>query len=58
MPKSVKKYQPPLHIPLPFEQAVKGLMAVDPKKLPSKKAKAKAAKKGKANRGDRAKGRP
>jgi len=45
--------QQPLHVPLPFDAFVTGILKVDPKKLPSKKAKAnpakkKAAKKGKA----------
>lgn len=53
---SEPKKNPPLHIPLSFGDAVKGLMAVDPKKLPSKKAKAKAAKNGKKSRDNQAKG--
>ncbi len=55
MPKAPTKKQPnqPFpHVPLPFATFVKGLLQVDPKKLPSKKA----AKKGKANRSNQAKG--
>jgi hypothetical protein len=47
MPKeTARKYKPPVHIPLPFVQAVRGLLQVDPKKLPGKgKLTTKAAKK-------------
>lgn len=33
-----ESYRPPVSIPLGFQDAVRGLMAVDPKKLPSKQA--------------------
>src|SRR5260221_12340531 len=37
MPKeTARKYKPPVHIPLPFVQDVRGLLQVDPKKLPGK----------------------
>jgi hypothetical protein len=32
------QYKPPVSIPLEFKDAVRGLMQVDPKKLPSKQA--------------------
>jgi len=30
--------KPPVHIPLTFDQAIGGLLAVNPKQLPAKKA--------------------
>jgi hypothetical protein len=42
MPKAARK--PPVRIPLPFDKAIEGLLAVDPKKLPARK-KARAKKK-------------
>ncbi len=53
----------PVRIPLSFNDAIGGLLAVDPKKLPrkrraaaKKKAPKRAAKKGNANRSNQAKG--
>lgn len=53
MPKeTARKYAKPPHVPLPFTTFVKGLLQVDPKKLPgkgkltTKAAKRKASKKG------------
>jgi hypothetical protein len=56
MPKTTKKPLPVPHVPLPFTTFVKGLLQVDPKKLPGKgKLTTKAAKrKGKSNRNDEA----
>jgi hypothetical protein len=53
-----KNRQPPIHIPIPVEQFVEGLLKIDPKKLPAAAAKKKAAKKrkGKANRNNQAAG--
>jgi hypothetical protein len=31
------KRQPPLHIPLPLEKLLDGLLAVDPKQMPTQK---------------------
>ena len=58
MPKeSTRKYKPPVRIPLPFETAVEAFLKVDPKKLPGKgKLTTKAAKRGKKNRDNQAKG--
>ena len=46
MPKeTARKYAKPPHVPLPFTTFVKGLLQVDPKKLPGKgKLTTKAAK--------------
>ena len=52
--KTPKKPQPFPHVPLPFTTFVKGLLQVDPKKLPSKKMAAKK-KKGLSNRDNQAK---
>ena len=52
------KRQPPVRIPIPFEQFVEGVLQIDAKKLPAAKAK-KAAKKrakGKSNRNNQADG--
>ena len=35
--------KPPVHIPLAFDDAVRGLLAVDPKQLPKKPAAVKKA---------------
>jgi hypothetical protein len=40
------KREKPLHIPLSFTDAVRGLLKVDPKQLKKRLAKKKAAKKG------------
>jgi hypothetical protein len=39
------KRQQPIHIPLSFKDAVRGLLAVDPKQLKKRTAKKKVAKK-------------
>jgi hypothetical protein len=42
---TLTKRQPPVHIPLSFGDAIRGLLAVDPKQLPPRPGKKKAAKK-------------
>jgi hypothetical protein len=46
--KSPTKRQPPVHIPIPFEQFVEGVVKIDPVKLRAELAKEKAAKKRRA----------
>jgi hypothetical protein len=50
------KRQPPVRIPIPFEQFVEGVLQIDAKKLPAAKAKraAKRRAKGKSNRNNQA----
>jgi hypothetical protein len=45
-----QKRKPPVHIPLPFERAVEGLLGVNPKELPAKKKPAQAKRRTKKKR--------
>jgi hypothetical protein len=57
MAKASSKHEKPLHIPLSFGDAVRGLLKVDPKQLKKRMAKKKAVRaKGKSNRSNQAKG--
>jgi len=48
--KAQSKRQPPLHIPLSFGDAIRGLLKVDPKQLKKRVAKKKATKRATAKK--------